>query len=239
MQTPKNKRIEGLDIFRGIAICLMICFHFFYDLNHFNLIEIDLGHDTFWLAFRYLIISMFLIGAGISLALTHQNGIRWKHVLRRSIILFAASLAISVVTYLQFPSSWVYFGIIHFIFIASLAGLLFIRFPAVALILAAILLIGSFFQWFHMHWLFSMLQPLLMLPSRYTVDLVPFVPWFAAVLLGIFLTGYNLHFKPFHFLEMSMRSIRTASPLSFLGRHSLLIYLLHQPLIFGIFLLLV
>jgi len=229
---PSNRLVE-LDIFKGWAIILMVFFHLFYDLNYFHYISISLHHDTFWIVTRYIIVVMFLLGVGMSLAIAHTPKIQWDKIRKRIVILGSASLLISIVTYVVFPHSWVYFGILHFIMFASLLGLVFLRYPLVSLFVAMVILLGSAMEWLNMHWLFLWLKEPLDLP-KYTEDLVPLFPWFAVILIGMASTYYHYHtmilqnifFKP---------SFAHNKILAKLGRNALLIYLIHQPILFGSF----
>jgi len=231
----KNNRLIELDIFKGYAIVLMVLFHLFYDLNYFKYIHIDLTHDIFWIVARYIIVTMFLLAVGISLAMTHKGKVQWSKVKKRVLILGGASALITLITYIIFPHTWVYFGILHFILLASLFGLLFLPYPLFSLIVGFIMLIGSQMGWLDMHWLFSLLQEPLYLPNH-TEDLVPFVPWFAVVLIGIAVTKYGYHEKVLknRFFKPTLVHNRT---LAILGRNALVIYLVHQPIFFGLFLL--
>ena len=229
----RMKRIVGIDIFRGVAIVLMVIFHFCYDLNYFRFVNIPLYSSEFWLDFRLVIVNMFLITAGISLALVHKNGIKLSSVKKRFWQLGLASLAISIATYIIFPNTWVYFGVIHFILTASIVGLLFVKFPKISLFLSASILISYLFFNFNMHPIFYKVAPILHLPMHHTEDLVPFIPWFSATLLGIAIVGFNWHLKLF-----KNRLFTTETPahkfLAIIGKRALLIYLLHQPILFGL-----
>jgi len=230
-----RKRVEGLDIFRGLALLLMMCYHFTYDLNHFNYIDVNMNHSLPFLLSRYTIMTMFLLSVGISLALVHSQQIRWKSIQKRMLLLGGASIIVSIGTFVVFPHSWVYFGILHFILVASLVGLLFLNYPKTSLATALLILIASATNTLTMQPLFQYLQPLLQLP-HYTEDLVPFIPWFAVVLLGMVLVAYQLHKKIFTHALFSTNS-RLNRGLKLMGRHSLFIYLIHQPIFFGGFML--
>ena len=230
----RTNRINSLDIFRGWAIVLMIAYHFSYDLKYFGYISVDLDNDTFWVYSRYVIITMFLVSVGMSLKLAHTPNIKWHKMKSRILLLGGASLLVSVATYFQFPDTWVYFGILHFILFASWAGLLFLPYPLLALTTAIIIFIGTSLGWLHMHALFALLQEPLHLPPGYTEDIVRFFPWFGAVLIGMVIFTYHLHTKIFSnaFFRTKLLPNKT---LAFLGRHTLIIYLIHQPILFGIF----
>lgn len=214
------------DFLRGMAIVLMVCFHFCFDLNHFQLITIDIYHGLFWHYFRYLIVTLFLLCVGISLHLAHSEGINWRKGLKRLMILAAASLVVSVASYIIFPKTWIYFGILHFIAVASLAGLLFIRLPHIALTVGIVMIVLWNMGYADMHWLYQQTAPLLHLP-KHTEDLVPFIPWFGVVLIGIYLGNSG-------FYRFRLPEYRSVVSIAFLGRHALLIYLVHQPILFSL-----
>jgi len=224
------QRLHYLDVTRGFAIVLMVIYHFSFDLDNFNYIQIDMDHSLFWQSFRAIIVTLFLTTMGISLALTHSKsnkGICWSCLKKRTLFLGVASILVSVGSYIQFPDTWIYFGILHFILFASWLGLLFIGKPWISLIIAIIILAGSYFGWLHTHTLFALVHQPLHLPVRYTEDMVNIFPWFAPVLIGIFIVAKGWHLIPH--LKPSFISTK----LAFMGRHSLIIYLIHQPILFG------
>lgn len=210
----------------------MVIYHFIYDLNYFGYISISMSHDTVWGTIRSGIVFMFLFSVGVSLALAHRPKIVWKKVKRRILVLGSASLLISMVTYVQFPTTWIYFGILHFILVASLVGLLFLPYPRLTLLSMVFIVVGSSLGYLDTKWLFSLLQAPLHLPLGYTEDIVRFFPWFAVVLMGISMVTYGLD-ERFHLRDIVLKS---NNPLLFLGRHTLLIYLIHQPIFFCFFL---
>jgi len=208
----------------------MILFHLCYDLNYFRFISVDIVKGSGWTAFREVIVSLFLFAVGVSLVLAHRRGIRWGAVKDRALILGAAAGAVSLGTWWVFPDYWVYFGILHLIWVASLLGLLFIGRPRMALGVALLILWGTATGVLGTERLFEWLRPLLHLP-KYTVDLAPVFPWFAVVLLGI-------SFASSGWAERVERRVPTGgcpggNLLRAAGRHSLAIYLIHQPILFG------
>ncbi len=234
LRSPSG-RLIWLDLFRGAAIGLMILFHFCYDLNFYGFIHQDFARDLFWRAFRWLIVWIFLLSVGISLVLVHGRGIRWSSVGRRLLLLGTAAAGVSLVTRILFPDSWVYFGILHFILLASLAALPFVGRPLLSLVVGLAVLLGWSLGWISMEPLFPLLAPRLGLPA-FTRDLVPFVPWFGVVLLGVAFASAGGHRAPV--LAAVGISGRATGVLAFMGRHALAIYLLHLPLLFGAVMLL-
>lgn len=234
MPKQNRQRIILIDLLRGVAIALMFSYHFCFDLDYFGYVSIRFSSDPFWLNFRSLIVSLFLGVVGFSLYLAHQGHWNRQIWLKRFGLLVLASLAVSLSSYLMYPDSFIFFGILHFIALASLLGLLFLRLGYLNLVIGPIiLLIGNYYsqaffnqpawQWFG-----------LMTHKPSTEDYVPLFPWFGMVLIGLglaFWTQNNqtlsrlLHWQNHHPL------VRT---LTFAGRHSLLIYLLHQPIFLGL-----
>jgi uncharacterized membrane protein len=153
-------------------------------------------------------------------------------VRKRIVQLGLASLLVSVTTYSIFPDSWIYFGILHFVLLTSLMVLPLIKFPKVTLIVTIFVSIGSFTNSLHMHNVFNLLQKPLGLPTPHSQDLIPIFPWVIPLLIGMLLVQYGWHKKilnhPLFSLNFSINQL-----LKKMGQHSLLIYLIHQPLLFG------
>jgi len=238
LNTPVGAdRYQLIDIFRGLAIVLMMVYHFNYDLVYFALANFDFNHDTFWLGFRSLILSLFLLLVGISLQIATLRGIRLPRYLRRLGYVLFSALLVSAGSYFMFPQSMIFFGVLHFIVVASLLGLLFVRWYwfnlvlGVGLILFGMMVQSTFFdqpswQWFG-----------LMTHKPVTEDYVPLLPWFGVVLIGLFV-GKLIQSRCSDVLMSYSQSHPLARLLAFAGRHSLLIYMLHQPIFLGILYLL-
>lgn len=228
----KSVRYASVDIMRGLAIAMMVVFHFCYDLNDFGYVELDFYHDPFWLHFRTLILSSFLLLVGVSLQLATMKGVKPKPYLRRLGQLITAAAAVSLGTYAMFGERMILFGVLHFIALASVLGLMFRRLYWSNLVLGVgLLLLDVFFQhaWFDQrawHWIGFMTD------KPVTLDYVPLVPWLGVVLIGMFLARLSIQKA---WLGKSEKGVNNslARVLALAGRHGLLIYLVHQPLLFG------
>ena len=218
-------RIFEADFLRGFAIILMVIFHFSFDLNYFGYVDIDIYRAAFWLNFRVVIVSIFLVVMGASLVFAYQGGVNPVKFRKRLLLLGGAAALITFATIFVFPRSWIYFGIIHFVFVATIIGVLFVRAPWLSLILGILIVAGYHSGHLSTHFLYSFLQPHLNLPM-YTEDIVRFFPWFGAVLIGIFMGNTR-------FLGLKVPQVNLTQKIAFLGRHSLFIYLVHQPVLFG------
>ena len=222
-----NKRYFELDLLRGVAVVLMILFHFGFDLALFGYTSYRTTVDLEWIVFRGVILSMFLLAVGMSSYLAYSKKIEWKKVGLRSLRLAAVSALISMASYMVFPQAWIYFGVIHFILVATLVSLAFLRLPRFSLLLGIAIIVSYILGCFHLDPLLSLSMEYFSIP-RYTVDVVSFTPWFGVVLIGIFIMHHDL-------FGFRVKKGKTALRLAFLGKHSLLIYLAHQPILFAVF----
>jgi len=229
-QAP-GSRLVLVDSMRGFAIVLMVIYHFCFDLSYFGLAPFDFHQDRFWLNFRTLILSLFLGLVGVSLVLSSQPRLNVRRYLRRLILLVASAALVSLATWWMFGERLVFFGVLHFIAVASLLGLLFVRAGWLNLIAGVgFILFASHYQsaWFDTpgrRWIG------LMTHKPPTEDYVPLLPWIGVVLLGLFAGPFILQWSQTH-----LQGIKDASPIRWLalaGRHSLVIYLIHQPLLIG------
>lgn len=210
----------------------MVVYHFCFDLAWFGFADFDFYDSPAWNAFRTLIMSLFLGLVGFSLWLAQGKRIVWHTVAQRTLLIAANAALVSAITWWQFGERFIYFGILHFITLASLLGLLFLRFYWLNLVLAIGVLVLAGYQhpWFDpraVNWIGFMTYK----PS--TEDYVPLVPWFGVVLTGLFLAQWLTRTGKLS-AQKEPAWVSRAGPLLLAGRHSLLIYMLHQPILVGI-----
>ena len=156
-----NTRDTALDLMRGIAIIMMIAFHFIYDLNSFGFSDIPLYTHWAGIAWRCLIVFLFLSAVGISLVIAHGKGIKFKKFLKRLLYLGIAALFVSAGTYVMFPDGWVYFGILHLIWFSTIIAISFVNLPKTSLLIAALILIGTNFDQPNLSFISYFLEPYL------------------------------------------------------------------------------
>lgn len=239
------KRYPEIDLLRTIAIIMMIAFHAAFDLEHFYGWDLDVFQGG-WLVLGRATATLFLGISGVSAAVSH---IRMKerefspsririHTAKRGANILLAALLVSVGTYIVDPATFVRFGILHLIgtgvlllpFFAPLGAWTIV--PGIALLLLGTVIRGVLPA-------SSLLLPLGSPPPGFSsVDYYPLIPWFWIMLVG-FGIGYLLYARNAawrnnrlcHALEAGSRR---QTILTFPGRHSLLLYLAHQPVILGI-----
>lgn len=229
--TTAPLRVPGLDIARGIALVAMIIYHFAWDLSFLGLIDADIQEIPGWILFARSIAASFLVLVGIGLVLGHAAGWNRAAFLRRLGLIAGAAMLVSAGTYLVMPDNFVFFGILHAIAVASVLALPFLRLPA---LLTGLIAAGAFalpsllkLEAFSAPWLVW-----LGLGTRTTFanDFVPVFPWLGCVLAGIALA------KTINFTRFTAPAPKAlpARLLMAAGRNSLLVYLVHQPLLYGV-----
>lgn len=237
---PFAKRFWEIDSLRGIAIVMMIAFHFFYDLNYFKVYSINV-YEGFWWAFARATATIFIFLVGISLTLSYARAKKsrtkadlGKKYFLRGIKIFSWGLLITAMTWIFLKEGFVVFGILHFIGIAIVLAYLFLGLKFWNLLLGIIFIFFGLYLksiTFDFYWLIWLgLKP----NYFYAIDYFPLLPWFGVVLIGLFF-GKMLYPKGkrvFYIADLSKVSFIKA--LSFLGRNSLLIYLIHQPILIAL-----
>jgi uncharacterized membrane protein len=226
---PPGSRIAGIDALRGGALWLMFAYHFCFDLRFYRVIIADFEHDPFWLGFRALIVTSFMALVGISLVLADRAGTTPVQFWKRIGVITACAIAASVGSWFLFPRTYIHFGILHCIALASVLAWPFVRRPGLALaaglavIVAGLALSWPVFDQRALSWIgFTTAKPA-------TEDYVPLAPWAGISFIGITL-GHLLARAAFRPLAPLARSPRW---LRWLGRHSLAVYMVHQPVLLG------
>ncbi len=220
-------RVLALDLARTCALICMAIFHFTFDLQMFAYIPWDTTQSGFWFYFPRMVAGSFLFLAGISLHLAHGQGIRWGAFAKRFVIIAGAAGLVSVGTYYFNPGEMVLFGILHCIAASSLIGLVFLRVPAVLTILVAA---GVFvLPWVFQHASFNATGLLwlgLSTEKPRMMDYEPLLPWFAPFLVGL-AVARRVRWP-------QVAPSRLVRVLAFPGQHSLIFYLIHQPILIGL-----
>ena len=223
-------REPSIDALRGIALVAMIAYHFAFDLRFFGVTRADFENDPFWLAARGAIVASFLLLAGISAVLSDRTGVNGTRFARRIGVIALCALLASAASYFVFPQTFIYFGILHCIAVSLVIARPLVRRPAACVLLGtSIIAAGLSFShpWFDTRWTswigFTTTRPA-------TQDFVPLFPWLGVVLLGVG-AGHALAAGGFSALA-ALRTWPVA--LRTMGRHSLAIYMVHQPILMAL-----
>lgn len=222
---PEAVRLVEIDFFRGIAILLMIIFHTVFDLAFYYNWPLDYL-DGFWYYLGKASAVLFMLISGVSSVLS-------RNPVRRGLTVLAAGLLITAATYVYSPAVYIRFGILHLLGIGMLTAPLFSRCTPLlpGLTGTAVIVIGNKLS--QLTATTAFLIPFGIKPTSFTsLDYYPLFPWLGLVLLGS--AAGKLLYAENRPLWPSAASSRPVCWLSTLGRRSLLIYLVHQPILLAI-----
>ena len=256
----KPPRLDIVDAARGVAIAMMIGYHFCFDLTYYGWAQWAMLDDPRWVAWRTTIVANFLVLVGISLALRDAHDQAHDQArdrardrareqpmadrraaneafVRRWLQVAAAALFVTAGSALLFSGTFIYFGVLHFVVVALWLCRRAPRLGAWAMALGVIAIaLGTLihdpaFDARSINWIgFSEHKPL-------TEDYVPLFPWLGVALIGCGLGA--LWTRRGCRLSPPVSKVWQATPhglralLATAGRWSLTIYLVHQPILIG------
>lgn len=233
-RVPTASRLAVIDALRALAILQMVAYHFIYDLSYFGWVDLAMARDQPWVAWRTAIVTQFLLLVGVGLDLRAAQAVDSRRFWRRWLQIAGAALLVSAGSRIVFGPRFIWFGILHFVALALLLGRAWMRTgapPWLAALLALGAGLGLHFAPFNadtLSWIgFATIKPA-------TEDFVPLLPWLAAVFAGLALAPlWRAHgFRaPGRLARWAQRPPRL---LVGLGRWPLTVYLLHQPVLFGL-----
>ena len=240
MTTPRiSSRYALLDELRGLDLLSMMLYHGLWDVVFLFGVPLAwyTGQPGHW--WQQSICWVFILLSGFCLPLG-------RHPYKRGAVVFGAGALVTAVTALLLPADLVLFGVLTFLgsamVLTALAQPLLRRIPAGVGAVVSFALFALTYPGQRGYWGFGGVQ--LVLPrflyanlftaylgffpqDFYSTDYFPLLPW-----LFLFWAGYYLHaLVGKSRMEPLRRSV--CLPLGWLGRHSLVVYLLHQPVLFG------
>ncbi|MCM5681158.1 DUF1624 domain-containing protein [Schlegelella sp. S2-27] len=227
-----HPRFDRLDALRAAAILWMAVFHFCFDLNHFRLIERqNFYSDPFWTWQRTCIVTLFLFCAGLGQAVAWHQQQSWQRFWRRWVQIAGCAVLVSLGSYLMFPGSFIYFGVLH----------------GIAVMLILVRLTAGWRRWLWPLGLVAILLPHLVQHPVFdtpwtnwtgfvtrkpkTEDYVPLLPWLGVMWWGMAAGQWVLQHRR-HWLTGALPT--ALHPLAMLGRWSLGFYMVHQPVLIGL-----
>lgn len=233
-------RYSILDYIRGISIISMILYHTVWDLVYLFDIDLKWFHSIWAYVWQQSICISFILLSGFCWNLGRKK-------LKRGIIIFIAGLIITVTTVIVLPSQKIIFGIL-----TMLGSCILLTIPLEKLLLKINPSAGIFLSLLLFLLLIkankgyiSLFQiRLLDLPDFlynnfwtayfgfpnsefHSTDYFPIIPWFF-----LFLTGYFIYFKAKEIDKLHYLEFKKIRIIEFLGKHSLPIYILHQPILY-------
>lgn len=232
LPAPTPTRDPVIDCVRGLAVVAMVAFHLSFDLQYFGYTW--RGRALAFPSWYWQIVPaciggtfLFLLGLSAKLRFLRAGKASFSGFRRRALTIGALALGVNLVTFAATPATPIYFGVLHMAAAAFLLLPLFLPFPRLALASGAVFAAAGFalfnarFEFRHLLWLgFT--------PERGAGwDYYPLLPWLGIVLLGTAL-GPRLRARArFDFIVEKRR----LAPLLWLGRKSLFVYIVHQPIL--------
>jgi len=224
-----KSRLYLLDAIRGFSVISMILYHFAFDLYDFNIYPVGIGTPPLE-AWRLSIVTVFVAVSGISANLSRSR-------IKRALITIGAAYLVTIATYFFNPNCYVVFGVLHCLGFSALIYALLKKFiDRVPRKIAPILWLGLFIALSFVEF------PTTAIPHLYAFgitdymfvssDYYPLIPYLFLFFFGTSVSGYIKERR----LPERLYAVR-ARPLEFIGRHALLIYIIHQPILIGIIML--
>ncbi len=234
-------RIHLLDVLRGVSVSAMIVYHFFWDLGYFKYIDLENITRGLPLLFAQCIGASFIVISGISFRLASLSDDFSIKFLKRLLVLLLICFLITSITFLIDKTSFIFFGILHFLATCSILSLLFLKiknsyFFFTLFVCSSVVStsevtfdLPSYFSWLG----FNNRVPI-------TNDFYPLFPWISFYFFGLWISepvrvylshndkSYWNYYPRFFFIYRALQ---------FLGRNSLTVYILHQPIFFSLFLI--
>ncbi len=215
-------RIAEIDLLRGLAVILMLIFHFLFDLAYFFGCNISLDYGL-WFIIGKISAVLFIMLAGLTSTLTQRN-------VNRGLLILAYGYLITIVTYIFYPSVYIRFGILHLLGICIIVSTWFKKLNSLCLLLVSAMsfIIGN--NIFKLTTKSTHFIPFGITPENFdSLDYYPIIPW-----IGIFIVGMIIG-KLFYSQQKSLLPpCSVPEILAFFSRHSLIIYLIHQPIFLAI-----
>lgn len=219
-------RFHILDAWRSLAVILMIVYHFLYDLYIFGVMTGEQLFSTPLNILERFICCSFILLAGAS-ARFSRNNLRHGWIVLAAAVVVEAGAAIGGQTIrwgvlMLLGSSMVLW---HFL------GPVLQKRKPMDLVPACIGLF-IFTDWWTKASTVSIgwLYPLgLTAPGFFSADYFPLLPWFFLFLIGTAFGGWCLDHRDNRILTAPL-----PGALTWPGRHSLIIYILHQPVLYGV-----
>ena len=239
-----RERFWEIDALRGIAVVAMVLYHFSYDLAFFGLFDVGFFRSGLGLNTGRLIGGSFIFLAGISLTLSYArvtasqpSGEKlFRKYFSRGLRIFSYGLVITLLTWIFLPNEMIVFGILHLIGASIILAYPFLNLKLANVALGvACIAIGSLLRGFEVHtpWLVWIGID----PTFFMLDYWPIFPWFGVMLLGV-AAGNALYGDRRKRATPYTPRPQAVLPLAFLGRHSLAVHLIHQPVLLAALILL-
>ncbi|UCH71621.1 MAG: DUF1624 domain-containing protein [Thermoplasmatales archaeon] len=237
---PISKRFIELDLLRGFAIVFMIFFHILWDLDYFGIYPLN---STIYRSNVIIQILFFtLVGVCLIVSINKNHDYSKKHsymkIIRHGLWIFSLGMVITIITLLFMPERPIFFGVLHCIGLCVILSVPFLKIKHYNFVFATVFIsIGFIVSLFNVNNPTALHLIVGLHPANfwtYTIDYFPLFPWFGVSLLGIAIGGIMYKDNKRRFVFPDLSKYKPVAVMSWFGRHSLFIYLAHQPIIAGV-----
>jgi uncharacterized membrane protein len=236
----QSQRFIELDILRGFAILFMIILHLFWDLDYFGILTLNKG----FYSLNIIVPVMFFLLVGICQAVNnnkYQNQPTKMHLrtIQRGLWILNLGMLFTLLTSIALPQRPILFGVLHCIGCCVILSTFFLRYKSINILLAIICITSGI----AIGTLLTIETPTILQLAigihqsdiaTHTIDYFPILPWLGVCLLGITIGNILYKDNKRRFPLPDLSKYTSIKPFSWLGQHSLAIYLLHQPIIAGV-----
>lgn len=223
-------RAQAIDALRGLALIAMIAYHACWFAAHAGLLTIDF-RDLGWHVLQRSIAASFFLLVGVGLALAGTPKPNAHQVIARFLRIAACAAVVTLTSVVLDPRRIVTFGILHNIALSSLLALPLLPLGAWNLLLGAVLVGAGLTISIPGHPLLDW-TGLGARPGP-TFDFQPLLPWLGVALWGVAIGTVLVGPRGETIRAWSSRAAPVRG-LAFLGRHSLLVYMAHVPILLGV-----
>ena len=243
--SKKTKRFLEIDLLRGLAISLMVFGHILWDLDYFNIIPMN---GFIYSTLQKIVPTLFFLLVGISIILSQKKKMLDKEKRKkgyellfvRGFKIFNLGVILTIFSLIFLPARPVFFGVLHCIGFSIVLSIFFLKYKYSNLFLGLLfVIIGLYISSIDFanpslfHLIIGLHQTNIW---QYTVDYFPLLPWFGVTLIGMGIGDimYDCDKRRFKLPAIALSNYRPAKAFSWAGRHSLEIYLIHQPILAGV-----
>ena len=238
---PSSQRFVEIDMLRGFAIILMIFGHILWDLDYFGLMPMN---DGIYNVIKIIVQPMFFLLVGISLVVSkkkieslplNDEKKYYKRLIFRGLKILSLGMIFTVLTLIFIPEKPIFFGVLHCIGLSVIFSAPFLKYRKYNLLFVIIILFASLVVAEYnlenptiLHLALGIHQTNI---GSYTIDYFPLLPWFGICLLGIIIGDCLYSGNGRKFIIPDLSRYKPIRIFQWCGQHSLIIYLIHQPII--------
>jgi uncharacterized membrane protein len=239
------QRFIELDILRGFAIIFMILLHLLWDLDYFGILPLN---KNFY-SLNIIVPVMFFLLVGICQAVNNnkyqsQPKKMYLRTIQRGLWVLNLGILFTLLTAVFLPDRPILFGVLHCIGCCIILSVPFLKLKSLNIVFGILIIlagsvIGTIFTGENAN-IFQLAVGIHQSDiAAHTIDYFPIIPWLGVCLLGIALGNILYKDNKRRFPLPDLSKYKPTKIFSWLGQHSLAIYLLHQPVIAGVLFLFV